>query len=133
MGGVFWAVIPRKRVMFALTCPNCRINSYSSNEEIFDVCIHCGFKFSQKYGLEKRLDERIKQEVPFSLFSCEQQFEARTLDLSERGLSIEITGKPQISVSDQMDFSIGDRRIKAKVMWVNKSSSRIRVGLQRQN
>ena len=119
--------------MFTLTCPNCRTNSYSSNEEIFDVCIHCGFRFSQKYGLERRLDERVKQEVPFSLFSCEQQFEARTLDVSERGLSIEIAGEPQISVSDQMDFSVWDRRIKAKVMWVYKSSSRIRVGLHREN
>ena len=119
--------------MFTLTCPNCRTNSYSSNEEIFDVCIHCGFRFSQKYGPERRLHERVKQEVPFSLVSCEQQFEARTLDVSERGLSIEIAGKPQISVSDQMDFSVGDRRIKAKVMWVYKSSSRIRVGLHREN
>ena len=133
MAGALRAVIPRRRVMFTLTCPKCRINSYSSNEEIFDVCIHCGFKFSQKFGLERRLDERVKQEVPFFLFSCEQQFEARTLDVSERGLSIEIAGKPQISVSDQMDFSVGDRRIKAKVMWVYKSSSRIRVGLHREN
>ena len=119
--------------MFTLTCPNCRTNSYSSNEEIFDACIHCGFKFSQKYGREKRLDERMKQEVPFSFIFCDQPFEARTLDVSERGLAIELAGNPQISVSDPMDFSVGDRGIKAKVMWVSKSSNRIKVGLHREN
>lgn len=119
--------------MFTLTCPMCRKNSYSSDEESFHVCPYCGFKFSGKYGPDRRCEERVKQETGF-IFSCqEQHFEASTIDFSEKGLSIKIFGDPPVTVGDTIDLSIRYLQIKAKVMWVNKLHNKPMVGLQKLN
>jgi DNA-directed RNA polymerase subunit RPC12/RpoP len=119
--------------MNSLTCPRCRKNSYSSYEASFLVCPYCGFKFSKKYGAEKRLEERTKQEIPFTFFYHEENFEGSTLDVSEKGLSVEIFGKPLVTVSDIVGFSIRDSQIKAKVRWVVKLQYKSRMGLQKLN
>lgn len=119
--------------MFTLTCPRCQRNSYSSDEEFFHACPYCGFKFSGRHGPDKRLEERIKQEIPFD-FSChEQHFEASTMDFSEKGLSIKIFGELPVTVGKTIDLSIGDLQIKAKVVWINKLPNKSMVGLQRLN
>lgn len=119
--------------MFTLSCPKCQKNSYSSDEEFFHACPYCGFKFSGRYGSDRRLKERTKQEIPFG-FSCqEQHFEASTIDSSEKGLAIRIFGDPPVAVGNTIDLPIGDIQIRAKVMWVNKVSDKSMVGLQRLN
>ena len=119
--------------MNSLTCPRCRKNSYSSYEASFLVCPYCGFKFSKKYGAEKRLGERVRQQIPFKFSYHEQNFEASTLDVSEKGLSVEIFGEPLVTVSDIIGFSIRDNEIKAKVRWIAKSQHKSRMGLQKLN
>jgi len=119
--------------MNSLTCPRCRKNSYSSSEASFLVCPYCGFKFSKKYGAEKRLEERVRQQIPFTFSYHEQNFEASTLDVSEKGLSVEIFGEPLVTVSDIIGFSIRDDQIKAKVRWIAKSQHKSRMGLQKLN
>jgi len=119
-----------KGSMNSLTCPRCRKNSYSSYEASFLVCPYCGFKFSKKYGAEKRLGERVRQQIPFTFSYHEQNFEASTLDVSEKGLSVEIFGEPLVTVSDIIGFSIRDNQIKAKVRWIAKSQHKSRMGLQ---
>jgi DNA-directed RNA polymerase subunit RPC12/RpoP len=119
--------------MQTMTCPRCRKNSYSSYDASFLACPYCGFKFSKKYGPEKRLEERVRQGIPFTFSYHEQKFEASTLDVSEKGLSVEIFGEPLVTVSDIIGFSIRDNQIKAKVRWIAKSHHKSRIGLQKLN
>jgi DNA-directed RNA polymerase subunit RPC12/RpoP len=119
--------------MFTLTCPKCQKNSYSSAEEFFLACPYCGFKFSGKYGPDRRREERVRRENPFDLVYQEQTFKASTIDLSEKGLSIMILNNPPVSVGDIIGLVIGDLHVSAKVMWVNKLPDKSFSGLQRLN
>jgi rubredoxin len=119
--------------MLRLICPKCKKDSYSAGVESFSGCPYCGFIFSGKYGDDRRREERIKQETPFA-FSCqEQNFEANTIDFSERGVGIKILGEPSIATGDIINLSIGDFQIRAKVMWVKKMSDKSLAGLKRLN
>lgn len=119
--------------MFTLTCPKCQKNSYSADEQSFHSCPYCGFRFSRKYGPDRRHEKRIKQEINFGFPCHEQHFEATTVDFSEKGLSAKIEGETPVTVGEIMDLSIGDLQIRAKVVWVNKLSNNSMVGLQKLN
>jgi hypothetical protein len=119
--------------MHTLTCPQCLKNSYSSYEVSFLPCPYCELKFSKKYGPERRLEERVRQEIPFTFIYHEKKFEASTLNVSEKGLQVEMFGEPPVTVSDTMGFSIRDNQIKAQVRWIAKSHNKYRMGLQRLN
>jgi hypothetical protein len=119
--------------MHTLTCPKCQKDSYSSYEVSFLPCPYCELKFSKKYGPERRLEERVKQEIPFTFIYYEKNFEASTLNVSEKGLSVEIFGEPLVTVSDTIGLSIRDKQIKAQVRWITKSHNKSRMGLQRLN
>ncbi len=119
--------------MFTLTCPRCQKNSYSADEQSFHSCPYCGFRFSRRYGPDRRYEERIKQEINFDFFWHEQHFEASTVDFSEKGLSVNIDGETPVTAGKTIDLSIGDLQIRAKVMWVNKLLNKSMVGLQKLN
>jgi hypothetical protein len=123
----------RRGSMHTLTCPKCQKDSYSSYEVSFLGCPYCEFKFSKKYGPERRLEERVKQEIPFTFIYYKKIFEASTLNVSEKGLSVEIFGEPLVSVSDTIGLSIRDSQIKAQVRWITKSHNKSRMGLQKLN
>lgn len=119
--------------MLRLVCPKCRKDSYRANVESFDPCPYCGFIYSGTYGSVRRCEERIKQEIPFVFSYQEQHFEASTVDFSERGLGIEIFGKPPIAAGNTIDLAIGDLRIGGKVIWVRKLPDKSLAGLRRLN
>lgn len=119
--------------MFKYLCPKCGKNSYSAAEESFSPCPYCGFRFSGKYGSDRRREERVRQETDIVLACQGQHLDANTVDFSQKGLGIKIIGEPPFSVGDMTDLSMGGLQIKAKVMWVNKLSNKSLVGLQRLN
>lgn len=105
-------------MILRLTCPGCSKDSYSPSVESFKPCPYCGLLFSGKYGTEKRNDVRQRKEIPF-LFSYKgQNLQASTVNLSERGLSVKIFGKPSLPVGDVMELRLGDSMVKAEVLWV---------------
>lgn len=112
-------------------CPKCGQNSYSADEEYFSPCPYCGFKFSGKYGADRRHEERIKQETAIVLACQRWHLEANTIDFSQRGLGIKIIGESPLAVGNMVALSTGNLQIKAKVMWVNKLPDKFIVGLQR--
>jgi len=119
--------------MFTLVCPRCQKNSYSSDEESFFRCPYCGFKFSGRYGPDKRREERVQKELPFN-FSCEEEnVKATTMNFSEKGLSIKIFNDPQIAVGNIIELLVGDLQIKAEVIWVNILPQGSLLGLHRLN
>jgi len=121
--------------MSTLTCPKCQKNSYSSAEEFFLACPYCGFKFSGKHGPDRRNEERVRQEISFDFPCQEQYFRASTIDLSEKGLSVNVNiyGEIPVTAGETIDLSVGDLQIKAKVIWVNKLLNKSMVGLQKLN
>jgi hypothetical protein len=119
--------------MLRLICPKCQKDSYSAGVESFTGCPYCGFIFSGRYGDDRRCEERIKQETPFALSCQEQNLEANTIDFSEKGLCIKIFSEPPMAAGDTIDLTIGDLRIRAKVMWVKKLSDKSLAGLRRLN
>jgi len=101
-----------------LTCPGCSKDSYSPSAESFKPCPYCGLLFSGKHGSEKRSDVRQRKEIPF-LFSYKgKNLEASTVNLSEKGLSVKIFGRPSLPVGDVMELRLGDSVVKAQVLWV---------------
>lgn len=104
--------------MLRITCPKCRKTSYTPNVESFYSCNYCGFRFSGKYGPDRRQENRIRKIIPFVLSYQNQYFEASTLDLSEKGMGIKISGKPSISTGDVLNLTVGDLSLLAKVRWI---------------
>jgi hypothetical protein len=119
--------------MLRLICPKCEKDSYTAGVESFNPCPYCGTIFSGKYGLYTRCEDRIKQEIPFVFPYQGENFEAITVDLSEKGVGIKIFGEPLITEGDIIDFTIGNFQIMAKVMWVRKLSDKSLAGLRRLN
>ena len=119
--------------MFKQICPKCGKDSYSADEEYFSPCPYCGFRFSGKYGSDRRREERVKKEVAIVLAFQGQNLEAKSTDFSKEGLSVNIFGEPPFAVGETIDLSTVDLQIKAKVIWVNILPDRSMVGLQRLN
>lgn len=119
-------------MILRLTCPGCKKDSYSASVEAFKPCPYCGILFSGKYGTEKRKVRRLKKEIPFIFSYNGQHLEANTLDISEKGLSIKIFGKPSLPVGDIMELNVKDFIVKAQVMWVfnNPDTSMALTGLK---
>lgn len=109
-------------MILRLICPECRKDSYSASAEAFKACPYCGVLFSGRHGTDKRADNRLKKEIPFIFSFNGQHLSASTLDISEKGFSIKIFGKPLLPVGDVMEFNVGDSPVKAQVMWVFNDS-----------
>jgi uncharacterized Zn finger protein (UPF0148 family) len=112
-------------------CPTCGKISYSADEHGFSPCPYCGFRFSGKYGSDRRREERYKKEVTIVLNYQGQQLEAQSTDFSKEGMGIRVVGETPLSLGETVELSTSDLHIKAKVMWVNKLPSISLVGLQR--
>lgn len=119
--------------MYKLLCPRCGKNSHSTDEDPFSPCPYCGVVFSGKYGTNKRSEERVKQETSFVFSWQGQHLKANTVDISKEGLYIKIFSDAPVTAGDIMDFSLGELRIKAKVMWANNLPDTSMAGLQRLN
>ena len=60
-------------------------------------------------------------------------YKANTVDFSEKGLSIKILDDLPIKEGDTVELTIGDNKVKAKVIRTNKQFDKSTVGLQRLN
>jgi len=69
--------------------------------------------------------------IPFVLSYQNQDFEASTLDFSEKGMGIKISGKPSIITGDVLDLAIGNLSLTAKVMWIRGLSAGAVAGLEK--
>jgi len=117
--------------MLRIACLKCRKTFYASDVEVFHPCPYCGFIFSGKYGPDKRREKRIPQKVPFVLSLHGRNFEGSTLDVSKKGVGIQIFGKPSISKGSVLNLPVGDPPVDGKVMWVKKLPDKSLAGLQR--
>ncbi|MBI4685216.1 MAG: PilZ domain-containing protein [Nitrospirae bacterium] len=119
--------------MLKIVCPKCQNDSYSADVRSFSECPHCGIVSSGQHGLDKRCEKRIEWEIPFIFSSEEQNFEASTFDLSEKGMGIKVFGELSVETGDAIDLSVGDLQLRAKVMWVQKMPDKFVAGLERLN
>jgi DNA-directed RNA polymerase subunit RPC12/RpoP len=112
-------------------CPKCGKISYSADEHRFSPCPYCGFRFSGKYGSDRRREERYKKEAIIVLNYQGRHIEARSTDFSKEGMGIKVLGETPLGMGETVEISASDLHIKAKVMWVNKLPNISLVGLQR--
>jgi hypothetical protein len=119
--------------MLEQLCPNCRKNSYSSDEYSFLPCPYCGVRFSRICGYDRRHAERVKKETSAVLNYQGQHLEAESIDFSKEGLGIKIFAKTSVALGETIELSSSDLQIKAKIMWVNELSDKSLVGLLRIN
>ncbi len=117
--------------MLRITCPKCRKTSYTPDVESFYPCTYCGFKFSGKYGPDRRRESRLGKRIPFVFSYRDKDFEASTSDLSETGVGIKISGSPTIKTGDVLNLAISDITMVAKVMWTSRLSRGTMAGFQR--
>lgn len=117
--------------MFELLCPTCEKKSNSIMEAELFLCPYCGYRFSGKYGTERRHEDRVKKESPVSIIWKEQRIEAMSTDFSKRGVGITIPGQFPGAEGDIVEFLW--TIVKARVVWINRQSDLCRVGLQKIN
>jgi hypothetical protein len=117
--------------MLRIPCPKCRKTSYTSDVESFYSCNYCGFKFSGKFGPDRRRETRVEKVISLVLSCQDQDFEARTSDISEKGIGIKISGRPSIITGDVLNLTVSDLSMAAKVMWIKKLSDGVIAGLQK--
>jgi len=115
------------------TCPRCHEDSYTAKVDVFNSCPYCGCVFSGKHGIEKREEKRIKREIPFCFRYEGQDLQASTLDFSEQGLGIEISNFPPLTRGAVLELTIGDLKIKAMIIRVEKLPDKLMAGLKRLN
>jgi hypothetical protein len=119
--------------MIRFTCPKCHEDSYTAKVDVFTSCPYCGCVFSGRYGIEKREEKRIKREIPFSFRYEGQDLQASTMDFSDQGLGIEISDFPPLAQGDILELSIGDIKIKAIIIRLERLPDKIMAGLKRLN
>jgi len=119
--------------LIRFTCPKCHEDSYTAKVDVYTPCPYCGCIFSGKYGVEKREEKRIKRKIPFSFRYEGQDLQASTMDFSDRGLGIEIFGVPPFAQDDVIELTIGDLKIKATIIWMERLSNKLLAGLKRLN
>jgi len=117
--------------MLRIPCPKCRKTSYTSDVESFYTCNFCGFKFSGKHGPDRRRESRIEKVMPLILSFKNQDFEASTSDISDKGMCIKISSRPDIVLGDVVNVTASDFSVEAKVMWVKKLSGGAVAGFQK--
>lgn len=117
--------------MLRVPCPKCRKTSYTSDVESFYACNYCGFKFSGKHGPDRRRELRVEQVIPLILSFQDQDFEASTLDISEKGMGIKVSSRPSMVLGDVLNLTASDFSVAAKVMWIKKLSGGAIAGLQK--
>ena len=117
--------------MYEHKCPECRGISYSANNRFFSVCPYRGTRFSGLYGLNRRTEERIQLEQNCSLICKERYFSAVIRDMSEKGLSLNVTGDLPVETNDVINITISDTSVSGKIMWINKANDQLKIGIQR--
>ena len=81
-----------------------------------------GNHVSDKYGIEKRSEVRIKKDLPFAFTHNERNFEARMLNYSRNGLGVKISDSIPLAVGETVEINVRDSDAKARVAWVNTES-----------
>jgi hypothetical protein len=107
--------------MIRLDCPACKKDSYSSAVESFRPCPYCGTVYSGKYGHEKRREQRTHKEVRFTFSHNGYSFEATTVDISKKGISLKIFGSIAILSGDVIDLNINNLFAKVQTRWLNNN------------
>jgi len=69
--------------------------------------------------------------MPFVLSYQDQDFEASTLDFSEKGIGIKISGKPSIATGNVLNLAVGNLSLTAKVMWIRGLPDGAVAGLEK--
>ena len=110
--------------MIRLDCPLCNNDSYTASADTFRPCPYCGTVFSGKYGVEKRKNHRIIREIPFVFSYTGRNISANTKDMSEKGLSVFVFGRPSMQIGDVINLKIGDAHAEARVVWVKKKNDK---------
>ena len=85
----------------------------------------------EEYAAAPRREGRIKQEIRFDFEYQGRRFQASTVNLSEKGLCIRVSGEPMVNVGDAVDLSIQARRFKAKVVWRKRLSDESLIGFEK--
>ena len=119
--------------MLRIPCPKCKESSYTSDVESFYSCPICGFIFSGKHGPDRRGESRIEKEISFVFSYKGKNFEARTIDFSQRGVGIKIHGRPPVATGNVLTLTVGDLCIIAKVTWVKRLTDKSLAGLAKLN
>jgi len=117
--------------MYSITCPVCNNTTFSPDEETFAACFNCGTVFSGKQGKSKRQNERVKKDNRFTITFKGNSYKAQIVDISENGLSIQISGNPEVSVGDTLNFFLGPQKITSKVVRKQQLSDRVVIGLEK--
>ncbi len=119
--------------MIRFTCPKCKKDTYTAKTDTFTPCPYCGCIFSGKFGIEKREERRVKQKIDFFLQHGGRELKASTVDISDSGLGIEIYGEGPFLKDEILELTIGELKLKAMIIWVERLHDKSIAGLKRLN
>jgi hypothetical protein len=81
-----------------------------------------GIHISAKYEIEKRLEDRIKKEIPLVFTHNTRNLNASTVDFCKNGLCVKVLERIPLTVGEITNLKIKKSRFKAEVRWVNSKS-----------
>jgi hypothetical protein len=87
--------------------------------------------FSGKHGPDRRRESRMVEVIPLVFSYRDHDFMASTLDMSEKGIGIKISGKSSVLIGDILTITIRNVSMAAKVMWMRRLSDGDLAGLQK--
>jgi hypothetical protein len=76
----------------------------------------------ERFVSKRRIDKRIKKDIPFVFTHNERNYKANTVDFCKNGLCIRIPDKTPLKVGETVDLQLRNSNVKAEVRWVDDKS-----------
>lgn len=117
--------------MEKVICPNCGKASYTASPQANAPCPYCGHPFQTERD-RRREPRRREREVLVMLLNSEV-IPARTVDISPRGIGLELRENPNLKPGEQVVLDIHSLRLRkrARLIWLSSQGERVwRGGLE---
>ncbi len=117
--------------MKKLECPRCENPFFTAAHELQMPCPYCGCVVMASDS-DRRAGGRNSTQRLCEILKGEVRVPVKTVDLSETGIGIKMTGYLPFDADDEVDILVAELDInkKARVMWTKKFYGISRAGLR---
>ncbi len=117
--------------MNKLKCPRCENPFFTASHELHMPCPYCGYVVMASDS-DRRTEGRNAAQRLCEILKGEVRVPVKTVDFSETGIGIKMTGYLPFDTNDTVDILVKELDIKkkARVMWTKKFYGISRAGLQ---
>lgn len=117
--------------MEKVICPNCGKASYTASPQANAPCPYCGHPFQTEE--ERRCEPRRREKEILVLLLNSEAIPARTVDISPRGIGLELRENPNLRPGEQVILDIHSLQLRkrARLIWLASEEEKVwRGGLE---